>query len=224
MPDSDHVVALERHERVLLITLNRPAVRNAVNAAMAQAIAAALDELDSDDGLNVAILTGAPPGFCSGMDLKASLLGDSPFVEGRGFAGITERGARKPLIAAVEGFALAGGFEIALACDLIVAARSAKFALPEVKRGLFAGGGALVRLPQRVPLGIAKELALTGEAMTAERLHHFGLVNRLADDGGALTVALELAAAIIPGSPLAIRTTKHVLDRARDWKIGRAHV
>jgi enoyl-CoA hydratase len=217
VPDSDEVVLLERREQVLLITLNRPAVRNAVNAAMAHAIAAALDDLDGDPELRVAIITGAPPGFCSGMDLKASLAGESPFIEGRGFAGIAQRGARKPLIAAVEGFAVAGGFEIALACDLIVAARGANFALPEVRRGLFAGGGALLRLPQRVPFNIAAELALTGEPIGAERLHHFGLVNRLADEGATVTVALELAAAIVAGSPLAVRTTKHILEHVGEW-------
>lgn len=151
------------------------------------------------------------------MDLNASLAGESPFVAGRGFAGIAQRGADKPLIAAVEGFAVGGGFEIALACDLIVAARGARFALPEVRRGLFASGGALLRLPERIPFNVAAELALTGEPIDAGRLHGFGLVNRLSADGGAIAAAFELAAAIVAGSPLSIRTTKHVLTRRADW-------
>jgi enoyl-CoA hydratase len=214
---TDQVVLLERRERVLVITLNRPDARNSINAAMAAAIAQALDTLDAEAGLLVGIVTGSPPGFCAGMDLKAFAAGERPWVAGRGFAGIVERGSRKPLIAAVEGFAMAGGFEVALACDLIVAARDARFAIPEVKRGLFAAGGALVRLPRSLPYQVAAEMALTGEPQSAARLHELGLLNGLCEAGGALTGALELAAAITPNSPLALRTTKQILRRERDW-------
>jgi len=207
---SEQVVLLERRDQSLLITLNRPAARNAVNAAMAAELAFALDELDADSELRVGVLTGAPPGFSAGMDLKAFAAGEQPWVEGRGFAGITERASSKPLIAAIEGFAMAGGLEIALACDLIVSARDARFAIPEVKRGLFAAAGALLRLPHRVPYNVAAEMALTGEPLPAERLHELGLINRLTD-------ALELAAAISQNSPLAVRTSKQVLESQRDW-------
>jgi enoyl-CoA hydratase len=214
---SEPVVLLERRDQSLLITLNRPAARNAVNAALATALAAALDELDADPALRVGVLTGAPPGFSAGMDLKAFATGEQPWIEGRGFAGITERASRKPLIAAIEGFAVAGGLEIALACDLIVAARDARLAIPEVKRGLFAAGGALLRLPDRIPHNVAAEMAFTGEPVAAERLHELGLVNRLTDQGGAVAAALELAAAIGENSPLAVRTSKQVLEGQRDW-------
>jgi enoyl-CoA hydratase len=214
---SDQVVLLEQRERVLLITLNRPEARNAVNAAMAAAIAAAIDELDDDADLLIGVVTGAGPYFSAGMDLKAFAAGETPFIDGRGFAGITEHGSRKPLIAAIEGFALAGGLEIALACDLIVAARDARLAIPEVKRGLFAGAGALLRLPRRIPYHVAMEMALTGEAPPAARLHELGLINRLTEPGGALTGALELAGVICENSPLAVRTSKHVLDHQQDW-------
>ncbi len=224
MSEPDQVVLLERRERVLVITLNRPEARNAVNAAMAGAIAAALDSLDAEPELLVGIVTGSPPGFCAGMDLKAFAAGERPWIEGRGFAGIAERGARKPLIAAVEGFAMAGGFEIALACDLIVAARDARFAIPEVKRGLFAAGGALLRLPRALPYHLAAELALTGDPQPAQRLHELGLLNRLCEPGQALDCALDLAAALTPNSPLALRVTKQLLESERDLSMDAAWV
>src|SRR4029079_1984666 len=139
-----------------------------------------LDELDAADDLSVGILTGAGKAFCAGMDLKAFVTGERPWVGDRGFAGIVQRASKKPLIAAVEGFAVAGGLEIALACDLIVAAREAKLGIPEVKRSLVAAGGRPLRLPRRVPYGIAMELALTGDTITAERAYELGLVNRVA--------------------------------------------
>jgi enoyl-CoA hydratase len=216
---SEPVVLSERRDQSLLITLNRPAARNAVNAAMAAELAAALDELDSDPELRVGVLTGAPPGFCAGMDLKAFASGEKPWVEGRGFAGIAERGSRKPLIAAIEGFAMAGGLEIALACDLIVAARDARLAIPEVKRGLFAAGGALLRLPHRIPYNVASEMALTGEPLAAVRLLELGLINRLTDPGRAVAVALDLAARIGENSPLAVRMSKQVLQSQRAWSV-----
>jgi len=214
---SDQVVLTERRDGVLVVTLNRPDARNAVNAAVAQGIADALDALDGDDALQVGVLTGAGKGFCAGMDLRAFVQGERPFVGDRGFAGITQRAARKPLIAAIEGFAVAGGFEIALSCDLIVAARGARVGIPEVKRGLIAGAGGLLRIPQRLPYGIAMELALTGDLIPAERCYELGLVNRLTDEGGALDAALELAATIARNGPLAIAASKEILQQVRDW-------
>src|SRR5437660_9211863 len=189
MTEENDAVLTERRDGVLLVTLNRPDARNAVNLALAEGVAAALDELDADDGLSLGILTGAGGGFCAGMDLKAFVTGESPWAGDRGFAGITQRAAEKPLIAAVEGFAVAGGLEVALACDLIVAARGAKLGVPEVKRSLVAAGGALMRLPRVLPRNLAMELALTGEPIDAERGHELGLVNRLTDPGGALEAA-----------------------------------
>jgi enoyl-CoA hydratase len=214
---SDQVVLTERRDGVLIVTLNRPDARNAVNTAVAQGIADALDVLDDDDALQVGVLTGAGKGFSAGMDLRAFVQGERPYVEGRGFAGITQRAARKPLIAAVEGFAVAGGFEIALSCDLIVASRGARFGIPEVKRGLIAGAGGLLRIPQRVPHGIAMEMALTGDLMQAERGYELGLVNRLTEPGGALDGALELAAAVSVNGPLALVASKEILLQVRDW-------
>jgi enoyl-CoA hydratase len=210
-------VLVERDGRIQIITLNRPDARNAVNRALAEGIAAGLDELDADDGLSVGVLTGAGGGFCAGMDLKAFVKGETPYVGDRGFAGIAQRSSRKPLVAAVEGFAVAGGLEVALACDLIVAGRSAKLGIPEVKRSLVAAGGALLRLPRRVPEGAAMELALTGDPITAERGHELGLVNRLADDGGALEAALDLARTIAMNGPLALAATKRVMQERHAW-------
>jgi enoyl-CoA hydratase len=200
-----------------LITLNRPEARNAVNLAVAQGIASALDALDGDPDVTVGVLTGAGAGFCAGMDLKAFVAGERPFLEERGFAGIVQRGAHKPLIAAIEGFAVAGGLEIALACDLIVAARGARLGIPEVKRSLVAAAGALRRLPRRVPYGVAMEMALTGDPIAAERGYELGLVNRLAEPGGAVDAAIDLAGAIAGNGPLALAATKAILERQADW-------
>ena len=210
-------VLVERDGRIQIITLNRPDARNAVNRALAEGVAAALDELDADDELSVGVLTGAGGGFCAGMDLKAFVKGETPYVGDRGFAGIAQRSSRKPLIAAIEGFAVAGGLEVALACDLVVAGRSAKLGIPEVKRSLVAAGGALLRLPRRIPEGAAMELALTGDPITAERGYELGLVNRLADDGGALGAALDLARAIAANGPLALAATKRVMVERHGW-------
>ncbi|RYE00720.1 MAG: crotonase/enoyl-CoA hydratase family protein [Sphingomonadales bacterium] len=185
------VVLVERLGAVQVMTINRPAQRNAVNRAVSLALAEALDLLDADDALRVGIVTGAGGSFCSGMDLKAFVDGERPELEGRGFAGVTEAPPAKPLIAAVEGFALAGGCELALACDLIVAGDGAAFGLPEVSRGLVAGSGGLVRLRERIPPAIALEYALTGARMDAATAHRWGLVNRLVDRGGALDAALS---------------------------------
>lgn len=213
---ADEVTA-ERRDRTLVITINRPAARNAVNLAVARRIAAAVDELDGDDALVVGVLTGSDGTFCSGMDLKAFVQGESPVVDGRGFAGLTAAPPRKPLIAAVEGYALAGGCELALACDLVVAAQGARFGIPEVKRGLVAGAGGLIRLPRRVPPQIAMELALTGDFLDATEAHRHGLVNRLTPDGGALDGACELAAKIGANGPLAVAASKRILTESPDW-------
>lgn len=204
-------VLAERRDGVLVITLNRPHARNAVDGAVAGGVAAALDELDADDGLHVGVLTGAGPGFSAGMDLKAFVRNESPYAGGRGFAGICERPAEKPLIAAVEGFALAGGLEIALSCDIIVASREAKLGIPEVGVGLFAGAGALLRLPRRVGLGQAALLALTGKPVSGEEGHRIGLVDRVVDAGGALAEAVTLAETISANAPLALAASKAVL-------------
>jgi enoyl-CoA hydratase/carnithine racemase len=210
-------VISERRGNVLLITLNRPEVRNAVNAALAAGVAGALDELDSDDTLSVGVLTGAGGFFSAGMDLGAFVRGESPWFGDRGFAGIAQRASRKPLIAAIEGFAVAGGFEIALACDLLVAARGAKLGIPEAKRSLVAAGGALLRLPRRMPYHIVMELALTGDTLPAERFYDFGVVNRLAEPGAAVEVAMELAATLAKSGPLALVASKQILQEQFDW-------
>jgi enoyl-CoA hydratase len=215
-PAADAVIT-ERRGRILIITLNRPEQRNAVNAAMAQGLAAALDELDGDSELSLGVLTGAGKGFCSGMDLKAFRAGEPSHVPGRGFAGIVERPPEKPLIAAIEGFAVAGGLEVALACDLIVAAKGARLGIPEVTRSLVAAGGALLRLPRTMPRNVAMELALTGELIVAERAHALGLVNRLTEPGDALEAALGLAGTIAANGPLALAATKRIMVESADW-------
>ncbi len=214
---SSEPVLTERRGNVLLITLNRPEVRNAVNAALAEGVGNALEELDADDSLSVGVLTGAGGFFCAGMDLGAFVKGESPWFGDRGFAGIAQRSARKPLIAAIEGFAVAGGMEIALACDLIVAAKGAKMGIPEAKRSLVAAGGALLRLPRRMPYHVVMELALTGDAVPAERFHELGVVNSLAEPGSAVEVALELAERIAKNGPLALIASKRILQEQFDW-------
>jgi enoyl-CoA hydratase len=204
-------VLTEFGDGVAVITINRPAVRNAVNREVAEGVAAALDVLDAREDLSVGVITGAGGFFSAGMDLKAFVAGELPIVPGRGLCGFTEAPPAKPLIAAVEGPALAGGFEIALACDLIVAAEDARFGLPEAKRGLVAAGGGLLRLPRRIPYQVAMEFALTGDVLDARRAHALGLVNRLTEKGGALAGARDLAAAVAANGPLA------VLVQAADW-------
>ena len=215
--NDEQAVLSERRGRVLLITLNRPDQRNAVNAAVATGIAAALDQLDGDPELSLGVITGGGKGFCAGMDLKAFVAGERPYAADRGFAGIVARPPDKPLIAAIEGFAVAGGLEIALACDLIVASRGARLGIPEVKRSLVAAGGGLLRLPRTLPRNIAMELALTGDPIEAERGYELGLVNRLAEPGGALDAALELAETIAANGPLALAATKRVMLESADW-------
>jgi enoyl-CoA hydratase len=210
-------VLTERRGSVLIITLNRPEVRNAVNLALAEGVAAALDLLDREPEVSVGVLHGAGKGFCAGMDLKAFAGGQRPWAEDRGFAGIVQRGPVKPLIAAIEGFAVAGGLEVALACDLIVAARGAKLGIPEVKRSLVAAGGALLRLPRRIPYHVAMELALSGEPIDAERGAELGLVNRVVAPGDALATAIALAGEIAANAPLALVASKRILQEQWDW-------
>lgn len=215
--DLAHEVQVTREGPVLIVTIKRPAMRNALDRAASEAIARAMDELDDDPALSLGILTGAGGHFCAGMDLKAFLRGERVELPGRGLAGICETPPRKPLIAAVEGYALAGGCEIALACDLIVAADNAQFGIPEVKRGLIAGSGGLIRLPQRIPRQIALEYALTGALMPATEARQWGLVNRLTAPGGALDGALALAHTIAANGPMAVQVTKRVMAEAPNW-------
>lgn len=212
-------VSVSAEQGIMTIVIDRPDARNAITRSVAEGVAASLDELDSSDAFVVGIITGAGGNFCAGMDLKGFLRGEFPVVEGRGFGGIVERPPRKPLIAAVEGYALAGGFEIALSCDLITAGRSARFGLPEVKRGLVAAAGGLMRLPDRIPANVAMELALTGDFLDAERAHRLGLVNEIVDDGEALHAAVRLARTIARNGPLATRASKEVISSCRDWSI-----
>jgi len=204
------------NDGVLVITINRPEAKNAMNRAAALGIAAALDRLDSDDGLRVGIITGAGGTFCSGMDLKGFLRGESPAIEGRGFGGLTQAPPKKPLIAAVDGYALAGGLELMIACDLVVANSGAKFGIPEAKRGLAAGAGGLIRLPDQIPSRLAMELALTGDFIDARRAYEIGLINRIVD-GPALDGALALAASIAANGPVAVRVSKQIIVESRSW-------
>ncbi|WP_327312143.1 crotonase/enoyl-CoA hydratase family protein [Streptomyces sp. NBC_01235] len=215
---SDEVL-VERRGPVQVITINRPAVKNALDAGVASGVAAAVDELDETDGLWAGVLTGAGGTFSAGMDLKAWLRGETPAIPGRGLCGISMTPPRKPLIAAVEGWALAGGFELLLACDLVVASRSARLGVPEVKRSLVARAGAALQLPRRIPYAIALELLLTGEPISAVRAAEVGLVNRLTDEGGALEGALELARTIAANGPLAVEATKRIARSAADWTL-----
>jgi enoyl-CoA hydratase len=209
----------DRRGGVLVLTLNRPEVRNAIDTETARAISHALDRFEGDTTLTAAVLTGAGGTFSAGMDLKAFLAGEKPSAGDRGFAGIVERPPAKPIIAAVEGTALAGGFEIVLACDLVVAAEDARFGLPEVKRGLVAGGGGLLRLTRRAPFHLTMEWALTGEFVSAAQAERVGLVNRLVKPGTALPAAVDLAETIARNGPLAVAATKRILTECRDWRL-----
>jgi enoyl-CoA hydratase len=210
-------VLVDCADRIMVITINRPEQRNAVNGAVAQGVGAAVRELEDRDDLSIGVITGAGGTFCAGMDLKAFLAGEDVTAQDRGLAGICQVPPRKPMIAAVEGWALAGGFEIVLACDMVVAASNAHFGIPEVKRGLVAGAGGLLRLPRRIPANLANELALTGEPLPATEAHRIGLVNRLTEPGAALAEARALAAQITPNGPLALAATKRVLSQSPDW-------
>jgi enoyl-CoA hydratase len=209
-------VIVERRGRTLVVTINRPAARNSVNLAVSRGLADAVDELDGDPQLSVGIVTGAGGNFSAGMDLKAFAAGENVALPGRGL-GFTEQPPKKPMIAAVEGSALAGGAEIVLAADIVVAARTAKFGLPEVKRGMVAGGGGILRLPERIPRSRALELLFTGDTFTAEQGHEWGLVNTVTDTGQALSEALRLADRITANGPLAVAATKAIVAESSDW-------
>jgi enoyl-CoA hydratase len=213
---SDEVL-VERRGAVQVIIINRPEARNALNLAVATAIRDAVDELDADDELRAGVLTGAGGTFSAGMDLKAFLRGERPSFPGRGLCGITQTPPRKPLIAAVEGWALAGGFELVLACDLVIAGASARFGVPEVKRSLVAAAGGALLLPQRIPRAIALEMLLTGDPIDAARAAEVGLVNRVVDEGQATDTAVELAMRIAANGPLALTATKQIATGGGDW-------
>lgn len=215
MSDNQEVLT-EVEDGVLIVTINRPDAKNAMSKAAAEGIAAAMDRLDSEDDLRVGILTGAGGTFCSGMDLKGFLRGESPTVEGRGFGGVVQSPPAKPLIAAVEGYALAGGLELMIACDLVVAHKDAKFGIPEVKRGLVAAAGGVMMLPDQIPERIAMELALTGDFIDATRAYELGLINEVVN-GPALEGAKTLAAKIAANGPLAVRVSKQVMKESRGW-------
>jgi enoyl-CoA hydratase len=212
------VVECERRDRVGIVTLNRPEARNAVNGDLAAAMEAILDDLEADDAITVVILTGAGSTFSAGADLKkvAQGKGGELATKKGGFGGIVTRNFAKPLIAAVNGPALAGGFEIVLSCDLVVAAADARFGLPEVKRGLFAAAGGLIRLPKRVPLALATELAITGDPISADRALELGLVNRVVPGEQVVDEALALAGRIAVNGPLAVRNSLTMVREASD--------
>lgn len=209
-------VTTDIQDGVIIVTINRPEAKNAMNKAAAEGIHAAMQQLDEDNSLNAAILTGGGGTFCSGMDLKGFLKGESPIVKGHGFGGITEKGPEKPLIAAIEGYALAGGLELAIACDLRVAHKDAKFGIPEVKRSLVAAAGGLLKLPSIIGTGLAMELALTGDFFDAQRAYEIGLVNRVTD-GAVMEEAMKLAAAVAANGPLALKATKKIINERPDW-------
>ena len=219
-------VLTEPRGRILLITLNRPEAMNAINTDLAQGLLAAVEELDSNDGLTAGVLTGNGRGFCSGMDLKAFAAGGPP----KGFDQFLETGSKKPLIAAIEGFALAGGLEVALTCDLLVAAKDAKIGIREVKVGLFAAGGALLRLPRRLPYSVAMEMALTGQPITSDEAKSYGLVSRVTENGGTIDAALELAELIAENAPLAVAASKALIQAQQGiteeefWELQKPHM
>jgi enoyl-CoA hydratase len=221
-PDTPPPLLVEDAGPVRVLTLNRPGARNAVDLALATAIEAALDEFETRSELRVAILAANGPTFCAGMDLKAFLRGERPSTQRRGFAGLVEAPPGKPLIAAVEGAAVAGGFELVLACDLIVAAEDSFFALPEVRRGLVAAGGGLLRLPSRMPYHLAMEISLTGRRLPAAEAAAHGLINRLVANGGALAAAKKLAGEVAACGPLAVAATKKIVQDAPGWPAAEA--
>jgi enoyl-CoA hydratase len=217
------VVVTAAEAGVLKITLNRPEVRNAINVQLVDGLQAALRILDADSELRVGVLTGAGGNFCSGMDLKSFAAGEWPFTDGKGpLIDLLARPARKPLIAAVEGYAVAGGLELALACDLVVAGSECQVGIPEVKRAIVAAGGALFRLPRRIPYHVAMEMALTGDLIGADRAYELGLINRVVESGTALANALVLGDTIARNGPLAVVASKEILIAAQNWTEGEA--
>jgi enoyl-CoA hydratase len=212
---SDQVL-VQAKDGVLEVTINRPDQKNAMTREAAEAIAAAMDKLDDDTDLRCAILTGAGGTFCAGMDLRGFLKGEFPVAGERGFGGLTSWTPKKPVIAAVDGYALAGGMELALACDMIVASKGAKFGIPEAKRGMVAAGGGVVQLPRLLPRPLALELALTGDPITAERAFELGVVNRVTD-GAAIDGARDLAQVVAANGPLALIASKGIIRDSWTW-------
>jgi enoyl-CoA hydratase len=217
MPDTTLNVLAERRGPLLIVTLNRPQVKNACDAATAAQMSAAMDQLDEDDSLFMGILTGSGGNFSTGADLKAVARGERATTPSRGGFGVFRRPPRKPLIAAVEGYAVGGGLELCLSCDLIVAARDARMGLPEVRHSVVAVGGGLFRLPRRMPYHIAMELALSGEIREAGFFHQHGLVNRLVEPGRALDEAIALAEGLLVNAPLALAASKEIMQRSASW-------
>jgi enoyl-CoA hydratase len=211
-------ILTEKRGHTLVVTMNRPEARNAFDAASAEALEAAADRLDNEDDLFVGVITGAGGTFSAGADLKAAARGERGATSKRGGFGFFGRPPRKPVIAAVEGFAVGGGFELCLSCDLIVAARSAKFGLPEVRHNVVAIGGGLFRLPKRIPYHVAMEMALTGEFRDAETMHRLGIVNRVTDTGKALDEAISWAEALLVNGPTALAASKEIMWHSPDWK------
>lgn len=211
------MIEYELRGHVAILTINRPEARNAVNAAVASGMEEALDKAEADDNVWVMVLAGEGPVFCAGADLKAIASGEGGGLGTKrgGFAGVVQRDRSKPLIAAVNGPALAGGTEIVLSCDMVVASTEARFGVPEVKRSLVAAAGALFRLAQKLPQNIAAELLLTGDPISAERAHHFGLVNELCEPGQAVEAAVALAERISENAPLAVRESLNVMRASR---------
>ncbi|MDT5046393.1 MAG: enoyl-CoA hydratase [Mycobacterium sp.] len=206
-----NAVRYERRGRVTIVTIDRPDARNAVNGAVARGLDDALDRFERDDDAWVGVLTGAGSAFCAGVDLKVVAAGgmEELWTE-HGFAGVVQYPRTKPLIAAVDGPALAGGCEIALACDLVVASKRATFGLPEVKLGLIAVAGGMFRLPRAMPMQVAMKAMLTGEPISAEAAHAYGLAVDLVEPGTALDAAVELAIQICANAPLAVRASRRV--------------
>ena len=213
---SEQEVLTQVEGNVLIVTINRPEAKNAMTKAAAEGIAAAMDMFDADIDLRCAIITGAGGTFCSGMDLKGFLRGESPSIPGRGFGGLAQWTPKKPLIAAVDGYALAGGMELALSCDLIVAHAAAKFGIPEAKRGLAAAAGGLIKLPRQIPPRIAMELALTGDFITAARAYELGFINQVSE-GPSLEAAMALAARVAANGPLALIASKAIVRDSHEW-------
>jgi enoyl-CoA hydratase len=213
---------VERRGPILIITINRPGVRNAINRAVAAGLDAAVQELDEADDLKVGVLTGAGETFCAGMDLKMFAAGTRPTTAGRGLIRMLEKPPEKPLIAAVEGYALAGGFELVLACDVVVASTTAQFGLSEVKRGLIASGGGLLRIGHWLPRGLAMKLALTGEMLPADDAFRLGLVSKIVAPGLACNEAVAVAECISANAPRAVQVSKKMLVQSRNWAPDRA--
>src|SRR5215470_2228946 len=219
---STDAIRTEVSDGVATITIDRPQARNAINGEVARGIAGAVEDFDARADVSVLVLTGAGGTFSAGMDLKGFLTGDSPIAPGRGFGGIAESPPLKPVIAAVEGYALAGGFELVLACDLVVASEEAQFGLPEVTRGLAAGAGGLLRLRERIPYHAAMQIVLTGERVPAGDLHRAGLISRVVPAGQALEAARDLAARVAANAPLAVVASKRVVVESADWPSSQA--